>query len=159
MLPKHPLVATATAVAGLQLHGAGYARRCHGEGQSWHIAEGGHAARPIRRRASELHSRALRIDQCTPVREGQPRPVGAVVLAVRAWRRRARSAADMLLEIPPADWDDHTRRVILVTLPALAFARELARRLDRLEGEVRTGATTKSTPAPMGMGLYGVKRP
>ena len=37
--------------------------RCHGEGQAWHIAEGGHAAGPIRRCAAEEQARALRIDQ------------------------------------------------------------------------------------------------
>jgi hypothetical protein len=56
-------------------------------------------------------------------------------------RRRARTAADELLSIPPDLWDDHTRRVILVTLPSLVYARELAR-----YGEPR-GETTCSRPA------------
>lgn len=42
-------------------------------------------------------------------------------------RRRARTAADELLSIPPGLWDDHTRRIVLVTLPSLIYARELAR--------------------------------
>lgn len=36
---------------------------------------------------------------------------------------------------------------------------ELARRLDRLEGEVRTQATASKTAAPLpSMGVFGVKR-
>jgi hypothetical protein len=42
-------------------------------------------------------------------------------------RRRARRAADELLEIPPELWDDHTTRVVIVTLPSLVYAGVLAR--------------------------------
>ena|SRR5690242_16188849 len=35
-------------------------------------------------------------------------------------RRRARSAADYLLDIDPALWDDATRKILLETLPRLA---------------------------------------
>lgn len=35
-------------------------------------------------------------------------------------RRRARTAADVLLEVDPDLWDEHTRRVVFETLPMLA---------------------------------------
>lgn len=60
--------------------------------------------------------------------EARPQITEAQRSAAQTYRRRrARSAADMLLDIPPADWDEHTKRVILVTLPSLLYARELAR--------------------------------
>ena len=42
-------------------------------------------------------------------------------------RRRARSAADMLLDIDPALWDEQTRRIILETLPRMAYGPDLER--------------------------------
>jgi len=42
-------------------------------------------------------------------------------------RRRARTAADELLSISPDLWDEHTKRVVLVTLPSLIYAALLAR--------------------------------
>lgn len=35
-------------------------------------------------------------------------------------RRRARSAVDVLLEVRPELWDEHTRKAVLETLPRLA---------------------------------------
>lgn len=59
---------------------------------------------------------------------GRPHLTAARIKANETYqRRRARTAADTLLEIRPDLWDDQTRRTLLVTLPSLAFARELAR--------------------------------
>lgn len=56
-------------------------------------------------------------------RTGRPHLTDARIAANATYqRRRARTAVDTLLEIDPEHYDEHTRRVLIETLPRLAEA-------------------------------------